>query len=430
MPDVRDGDRRRLVGERRRRVAGSRTDAGAMSAPRLLVEALGTVPVAARRMELVERKGIGHPDTMCDAMAEAIAVALGRMYVERTGRVLHHNVDKALLVAGQCAKGFGWGKLTQPMELIVGDRATMCIHGEPLPVEDTVRAAVDAWLAAHLPRVRAGRDLVVRPALAAGSAELTAIFDGDRDGVVANDTSAVSGYAPLTPTEALVLEAERFLNGVEFKAVFGDTGQDVKVLAVREDDRVSMTVAMPWLAEATPSESGYFRRKEEALDALRMRFRDVPLAVAWALNMLDRPGRGADGCYLTWTGTSAEDGDSGQVGRGNGVNGLTALARPSGAEAAAGKNAIAHPGKIHGVLSHRLAAEIHARCPGLREVSVHLAARIGEPVDRPWTGVQVVLAPGIALADVEPAIRDIVHATLADLPRFRAALLRGELSVC
>ena len=48
-------------------------------------------------VEIVEHKGIGHPDTMCDALAEAFGVALARDYRERFGRVLHFNVDKALL---------------------------------------------------------------------------------------------------------------------------------------------------------------------------------------------------------------------------------------------------------------------------------------------------------------------------------------------
>lgn len=397
---------------------------------RLVVEALEGVPVAARRLELVERKGVGHPDTICDALVEAAALALARMYRERAGRVLHYNVDKALLVAGRCSKGFGWGEVTQPMELIVGDRATTDVGGERLPVEETVRAAVDAWTVGHLPHVRAGKDLVVRSVLAPTSAELGSVFDTGRDAVVSNDTSAASGYAPLTPTESLVLQAERFLNGPEFKAAFPDTGQDVKVLGVREDDHLSLTVAMPWLAGATPSERAYFNRKDEALEALRLRFRDAGLAVEWAMNRLDRPGHGAEGAYLSLTGTSAEDADSGQVGRGNRVNGLIAFARPAGAEAAAGKNAVAHAGKIYSVLSQQLAGRIHARHPELHEVYVHLAVRIGEPVDRPWVGVQVVLPSGLALADVEPAIREVVHATLDDLPVFRSELLAGRYPVC
>src|SRR4249920_1047939 len=125
---------------------------------------LGGEPVGGRRVELVERKGLGHPDTLCDSLVEAVSLALNRLYLERLGTIPHYNVDKALLIAGQCAKGFGWGNVTRPMELVVGDRAPFEVDGRKLPVEDTVRGAVSGWLAAHLPRVRPGRDFVTRVA--------------------------------------------------------------------------------------------------------------------------------------------------------------------------------------------------------------------------------------------------------------------------
>jgi S-adenosylmethionine synthetase len=293
-----------------------------------------------------------------------------------------------------------------------------------------MRAAVEAWLAAHLPRLRPGQDLLVQSALAAGSTELRDIFRASAGPVLSNDTSAASGWAPLSPTEQIVLDVEQFLNGPGFKTRFPDTGQDVKVFGVREGERLAVTIAMPLFAADVASEARYFARKDEILAALDARFRAAPLAVEWRLNNLDARARGADGTYLTVTGTSAEDADSGQVGRGNRVGGLIAQARPASGEAAAGKNAVAHAGKVYGVFGHHLARRVHARCPELPEVYVHLMARIGESVDRPWTAVQVILPPGMALPDVEPAIRQVVEAEVADLPAFREALLRGEHAVC
>jgi S-adenosylmethionine synthetase len=395
----------------------------------VVVEALAERPVGRRRVEMVERKGLGHPDTICDSLVEAIAVALNGMYLERLGMVAHYNVDKALLIAGQCRKWFGGGDVTRPMELIVGDRATFEAAGQTLPVEETALAAVDAWLARHLRRV--SPHLRTRIALAPGSAELTGIFaPRPATGTLSNDTSGASGYAPLSATEEIVMAVEQFLNGPTFKTRFPDTGHDVKVFGRREDERLSLTVAMPLLADATPSEVAYFRRKDEILSALAAQFPATSLDIAWRLNNLDVPGRGTDGVYLTLTGTSAEDGDSGQVGRGNRANGLIAFSRPGGGEATAGKNAVAHAGKVYSVLSHHLARSIHATVPGLAEVYVHLAARIGDPIDRPWVGVQVVLDHGVALPDLEDAIRQRVQAEVEQLPQFRARLARGGFSVC
>ena len=195
----------------------------------LTIEALRDAPVASRRVELVERKGLGHPDSICDSLVEAIAVALNRMYLERAGAIAHYNIDKALLVAGRCSKGFGWGELTRPIEFIVGDRATFEVDGVRLPVEETARGAVDAWVAAHLPHLRPGKDLQTRVVLAPGSEQLRNIFRASEREIVSNDTSGASGYAPLSPTEEVVLATERFLNGQEFKGTFPDTGQDVRV---------------------------------------------------------------------------------------------------------------------------------------------------------------------------------------------------------
>ena len=165
-----------------------------------------------------------------------------------------------------------------------------------------------------------------------------------------------------------MLAVEGCLNSPEFKVDFPDTGQDVKVLAMRQDDRVALTIAMPLSCLHVASERAYFIRKEQVLQALVERFRAAPLSVDWHLNCLDRSGLGTAGAYLTLTGISAEDADSGQVGRGNRANGLIAFARPNGGEAAAGKNPVAHAGKIYSVLSHRLARLICARCPEIMEV--------------------------------------------------------------
>ena len=395
---------------------------------RLVVEALGDRPVAQRRVELVERKGIGHPDTICDSLVEAIAVNLNRMYLQQLGGVAHYNIDKALLIAGQCRKHFGTGEVAQPMEFIVGDRATFEVAGRKLPVEATAQAAVDRWLADHLPNVAS--HLRIRIALAPGSAELTGIFAPGVKHILSNDTSGAVGYAPLTPTEDIVLAVEQFLNGASFKARFPDTGHDVKVFGWREDDRLDLTVAMPLWPPPRSRSARISTARPRCSQALAERFTGTPFTLAWRLNNLDAAGRGSDGTYLTVTGTSAEDADSGQVGRGNRANGLIAFARPTGGEAAAGKNALAHAGKVYSVLSHELARHIYAATRGLVEVYVHLAGRIGEPVDLPWVGVQVVLEKGVALADVEPAIKATVEGTVSSLPEFRARLGRGEMPVC
>ncbi|MCX7841342.1 MAG: methionine adenosyltransferase, partial [Anaerolineae bacterium] len=40
-------------------------------------------------VEIVERKGIGHPDSLCDGMAERISVEYSKWCLEHFGMILH-----------------------------------------------------------------------------------------------------------------------------------------------------------------------------------------------------------------------------------------------------------------------------------------------------------------------------------------------------
>jgi len=385
-------------------------------------------------VELVERKGLGHPDTLCDAVMEQVSLALCRAYRERFGAILHHNCDKGLLVAGRVERRWGGGRVLEPMRLVIGDRATDAVAGERLDVAEIAVEAAKAWFREHLRRVDPERHVQYQVELKPGSEELTRLFLARKGVLGANDTSAAVGYAPLSETERLVLEAERYLNSPQFKARFPETGEDVKVMGIRTGGRLALTVAVPFLDRYVEDEADYFRRKEAVeetlLTYLRGRLENLE-DLAVRLNTLDRRGAGMAGVYLSVLGTSAEDADSGEVGRGNQVNGLIALNRPRGSEAAAGKNPVSHVGKIYNVLAHLLAGRLHAQVPGLREVVVWLCSRIGDPVDRPqMVSVQIHLEPGAAVSDVARPIRQLVQEELARMPLFCEALAQGRYPVC
>lgn len=390
-------------------------------------------PIAAGPIEVVERKGIGHPDTICDAAMERVALALTRTYRATCGRVLHFNVDKGLLVAGQVDCRPGGGRVIEPMRLVIGDRATFEWRRKRLPIEDIAVQAVHEWFKGHLRHVNPLEHVRCQVELRPGSAELQTVIE--RDGQpAANDTSAAVGYAPLSPIERLVLGLERFLNGEAFKKAFPETGEDVKVLAIRAGADVHVTVAMPLLASAIRSEAEYFARKAAVLGAMRgfVRQEASPaLSVQVGLNTLDRHGAGVAGMYLSLLGTSAEAGDSGEVGRGNRVCGVISLGRPASAEAAAGKNPVAHVGKIYTVLAQVLAERIYREVRGLREVTVWLTSEIGRPISSPRSAaVELSLNRGVPLASVEPQVRRRVRRALADLGPFCEALGRGQYEVC
>ncbi|HOP39414.1 MAG TPA: methionine adenosyltransferase [Geobacteraceae bacterium] len=399
----------------------------------IIIEPYRGKSVAEERVEIVERKGTGHPDYICDSIMEAVSVALCKEYIRECGTILHHNIDKGLLVAGRVFKRYGGGKVLQPIELIIGDRATFDVPGGALPVPDIAIDAAQRWIRKNLRFVDPDKDVNYRVVLAPGSEELTDIFSRPGEVRSANDTSAAVGYYPLSPTEQAVLEMEQYLNSYKFKKEFPQAGEDIKVMGLRKGTTLDLTIAMPLISRFIASEHDYFSQKEairSAMNRFVQRFSWFRKASVH-FNTLDQRGRGLGGIYLSLTGTSAEDADSGQVGRGNRVNGLISMNRPMGTEAAAGKNPVSHVGKIYNVLSHKIAREIYENVRGIKEVYVLLLSRIGSPIDRPrMAAARILPEKGKKIKDMTGDVEEIIKRELADISTFCQALACGEYPIC
>ncbi len=406
------------------------------------IESLGGRAISEEAVECVERKGLGHPDTMADLISEAVSVALSAEYMRIAGTVLHHNTDKGFLAAGRAQKAFQGGRIIRPMRFFMGDRATFRAGRMEIPVADIAVEAARKWLTENLRFVEPERHITFHPELAPGSAQLAQIYAGGgaRRLLGANDTSAAIGYWPLSPTEQLVLALEGFLNSKAFKRRYPETGEDVKVMAVRENGTVTVTVAMPLIDRFLRAEAEYFVRKEMILAAIDGFLRKANTGAdahfedfLVHFNSLDTRGSGVAGIYLSVLGTSAEDADSGQVGRGNRANGLISFGRPLTTEAAAGKNPLSHTGKIYGVLSHLLARKVVQAAEGVREAYVLLVSRIGVQINRPSAvSVKLRLQKGVGIRDVSDRINGVIEEELAakNMLSFVGRLARGRYKVC
>jgi S-adenosylmethionine synthetase len=399
----------------------------------IVVETYKGKSITEHRIEIVERKGTGHPDYMCDSIMDAISVALSKEYLRKFGTILHHNIDKGLLAAGKVEKTFSSGRVLQPMELIIGDRATFRATGREIPVADIAVDSAKKWIANNLRFADPERHFKYRIVLAPGSEELTDIFLRRGKVKAANDTSAAVGYYPLSPTERVVFELEKFLNSKKFKDKYPETGEDIKVMGMRSGKFLEITVAMPLLVGYTKSEKDYFDKKEIInieMQRFLKRFEEFS-SIKIHFNTLDEKGRGLGGVYLSLLGTSAEDADSGQVGRGNRVNGLISMNRPMGTEAAAGKNPVSHVGKIYNVLSHKIAREIYEKIEGIKEVYVLLLSRIGTPIDMPQVATaQVLLERGRKIDEIAKKTEEIFYKEFSSINRFCMELSRGKYSIC
>ncbi len=400
----------------------------------IFVERLSGLSVAERKVEIVERKGIGHPDSICDAMMEEVSLALSREYMNRFGVILHHNIDKGLLVAGGVERRFGGGRVTEPMRLVFGDRATFKADDRTIPIKDIVITTAKQWLKDNLRFIDPDAHVKYQMELKPASQELQDIFTRGSGVLGANDTSAAVGYAPLTETESLVLDTELYLNSKEFKDRFPETGEDIKIMGFRKERDLTLIIAMPFIDRYIADESSYFAKKERVYQAtgdfVRSKCKGLD-KIDIRFNALDQEGRGLGGVYLSVIGTSAEDADSGEVGRGNRVNGIIALNRPSAAEAAAGKNAVSHVGKIYNILAHKAAHTIYESVDGIKEVYIWLASQIGTPINQPViASAQVLLEHRASFPSIRRKIGEILNKELSEMDVFCNELLQGKYPVC
>lgn len=350
----------------------------------LVVERLTTASPDASPMEIVERKGLGHPDTICDALAENLSAALSRYYLDHFGAILHHNVDKALLCAGEARAAFGGGEVRQPIDIYLAGRATTQYRGVSIPVDRIAVETSEAWLDANLRYLDVRSHVRIHSCIRATSSELAALFLArSQTGVpLANDTSFGVGFAPLDALERAVFAAERALNASETKARCEWIGEDVKVMGARYDQALSLTVACAMVGRHVHSLTDYLEKKASIRAVVQRAVHEtVGIEAHVAVNVAD--GDTADSLYLTVTGLSAEAADDGQVGRGNRSNGLITPYRPMSLEATAGKNPMSHVGKLYNILAARIAHAIVAELPVIGQAECYLLSQIGRAIDEP-----------------------------------------------
>lgn len=355
----------------------------------ITVDFLDEKPLEKQHVELVERKGIGHPDSICDGIAEAVSRALSRTYLDKFGRIMHHNTDQVELVGGRSNPVFGAGEIIKPIYVLLSGRATTEVGKEKIPAGDIAIQAAREYISENFPNIDPYEGVILDQKLGMGSTDLRDVFG--REGMPkANDTSFGVGFAPFSLVEKLAFETEKFING---EMGIPASGQDVKVMGERMGEEITLTIANAMvskhIADIREYQEAVLKMKEEVSKFISgITDREVTVDINTGDNIEH------ESVFLTVTGTSAEHGDDGSVGRGNRANGLITPYRPMSLEATAGKNPVNHVGKIYNILSNRIADEIAEA--GAEQVYVRLMSQIGKPIDRPLcASVQVVGGDGI-----------------------------------
>ncbi|OUJ18740.1 Archaeal S-adenosylmethionine synthetase [Methanonatronarchaeum thermophilum] len=388
------------------------------------VENVLKTPVEDQKVELVERKGIGHPDTIADGLAETVSQALSQEYLNRYGEVMHHNTDETQIAAGSSCPKIGGGEVIKPIYILLVGRATTSIGDEQFPAEKIALKAARKYLKEHFNHLDTEGDIIIDSKLGQSSAELREVFE--RDSIPkSNDTSFGVGYAPFSETEKLVYQTERYLYNLrnEIPAI----GEDIKVMGLRNNETISLTIAQATVSSELDDIDHYKNILNEIKNNVHdMAVKKTEIPIEIDINKADNIEKG--NIYQTVTGTSAEMGDDGSVGRGNRSNGLITPNRPMSIEATSGKNPVSHIGKIYNILSTEIANQISNEVDEIREVYVRLLSQIGQPINEPkCVSVQTIPHKGENIKQIQPTIESIVEDKLDNINKISKKVINGEI---
>lgn len=391
--------------------------------------------------EFVERKGIGHPDTLSDALAEILSVNYSNYTKDRFGAVLHHNFDKVGLLGGSSFVTFGEGHLVNPIRVLLNGRASTKFGEETIPVKELLIKWSKDFLQNAFPMINVEKDLLFHYNLSNQSSPGKTNEEDAEKGtrkywfeprslddlqetrkLISNDTSLGVGYYPYSKLETLVLEIERTLNSKEFKKENAWIGSDVKVMGYRNKNNFSITMCIPQIANFVKSLEQYKYNLEYArkiIDGIV-----APLEIMdFQLFVNTRDNFETSEVYLTAIGSSIESGDEGLVGRGNRINGVISPFRPMSMEGVCGKNPVYHIGKVYYLAAQEIAKKIYEKFGVKNEV--FLVSQSGRDLIDPWE-VGIVIDESFAQTEM---IKKLVESEIFQIPRLTDGLLKSEFTL-
>ncbi|MGN0177088.1 MAG: methionine adenosyltransferase [Methanobrevibacter sp.] len=401
----------------------------------IVVKELDQTYIEDLEIEIVERKGIGHPDSISDGIAQSVSNALCEMYQEELGEgfILHHNTDEVQITAGDSEPDWEGGIIRKPIDILLTGRGVSEFEKDgkiiKFPLERVAIKAAKDFLRETIINLDVELDTVVECKIGHGSGDLVNVFDRSPEAIPkSNDTSFGVGFAPLSEVEQLVLATEELLNSKEFKVEHPAVGQDIKVMGLREGDEITLTIACAMVSKYLKNKEEYIEVRESLKSIVEeLAHKYTSRNVQVDVNTGDNDDiEDKSGYYLTVTGTSAEMGDDGSVGRGNRANGLITPCRPMSMEATSGKNPVNHVGKIYNVLANKMANDAVNEVDGIKQMHIMLLTQIGSPINEPTASIQVILEDGIKLEDVEDEINVVINRNLDNIRDVTKLVIEGK----
>lgn len=397
--------------------------------------------------EVVERKGLGHPDTLCDTIAEKVSQAYSQYCQKHYGIILRHMVDKIALSGGAAKVKFGGGEMEKPVRLYLNCRFTRTWQQEVIPYLQIVKDTVYGHFGEVMPLLDLDKwFMIVDNTHFAPGPGVVYEDDGSTrnerkfffeipqkefavfhdNSLRSNDTSTAVAYSPLSATEQIAMLVETTLNNKDYKKINPYVGTDIKVMVRRIKKQVDMTVCIPFVAAYTPSKAFYFEKlkslKTFVEQLVKSQFDQFDITIH--LNTRDDPNK--SDYYLTLTGSAIESGDEGVVGRGNRYNGVIPFTRHMSMEACCGKNPVYHVGKLYTALCSLISEEIYDLI-GL-ETYVYLTSQMGRSLSDPWSACVEVCGKD-ATSEQRQMIEAIIERNLASANETTQKIVDGRLNL-
>lgn len=352
--------------------------------------------------EVVETKGMGHPDNICDALAEKISANYSKYCLSKYGVILRHMIDKLSVLGGGSKVWFQGGEITSPIRVLVNGRFTSNFNNDQIDYMKIVNKTIKTYFKKLFPLLNVEKDLIIvdnthhneGPGVVYND-DGTTLNERKRFFEVVskedlhrhnnhfkcNDTSTTVSYSPMSKLEKLVLDIEKTLNSSEYKKKNPWTGSDIKVMGIRKGSLIEITSCVPLISKYVLNLDDY----KEKLNKIK---KDIAAIIEnyfdgkYAIYLNTRDNYEKNDMYMTVIGSAIESGDEGAVGRGNRPMGVIPFSRHFSMEASCGKNPVYHTGKIFSAIGNEISKAIYDKYHV--ENIVYMTSKMGDEMENPW----------------------------------------------
>ena len=382
------------------------------------------------RFEVVETKGKGHPDNICDTLAEKISANYSNYCLKHYGVILRHMIDKLTLLGGGTKVKFGGGEMIHPIRILINGRFTYKYNNEKINYMNIVISTIKNYFKELFPLLDVDKYLVIIDNTHHNEGP-GVIYDDDNNTKnerknffqatslddakkhnnhnKCNDTSTTVSYYPMSNLERTVLNIEKTLNSFEYKSVKPWVGTDIKVMGIRKNNNIELTCCIPLISKYVNDLEDYKEKINEVKNDIRSIAREIFSDNNIIIYLNTRDDYNNNDLYMTLIGSAVESGDEGAVGRGNRSRGVIPFCRNFSMEAPCGKNPVYHTGKIFTAIGDTISKRIYNKYK--LENIVYLTSKMGDKITDPWN-ISVELHKRVSsqiIKEIDLMIEDIIN---------------------